>query len=210
MRRKLSEIMNNMQVDVPLGKSGKWEVKYHEITQRDVNFSRLRAATNPQRSNRGWTHPGIYTMLCHRGATIMTDTHNEIQDNMELFWNAKGHVLVNGLGLGVVLGGLFQIEGVDKVTAVEISQDVLNLVADHYQQKFGDRLEIIHADALEWKPPKGVRYEAVWHDIWPTICADHLPDMHKLHRKYGRRCDWQGSWCRAEMEQQNQTHYGGW
>ena len=59
-----------------------------------------------------------------------------------------------------------------------------------------DRVNIICADAFEWRPPKGVRYNAVWHDIWDDICTDNLPEMTRLHRKYGRRADWQGSWCR--------------
>jgi hypothetical protein len=34
----------------------------------------------------------------------------------------------------------------------------------------------------------------VWHDIWLDLCTDNLEGMGKLHRKYGRRTDWQGSW----------------
>ena len=65
---------------------------------------------------------------------------------------------------------------------------------------FDCKLNIICADALEWKPPKGTRYNAVWHDIWDNICGDNLDDMKKLHRKYGRRTNWQGSWCRDQCE----------
>jgi hypothetical protein len=54
--------------------------------------------------------------------------------------------------------------------------------------------------AFEWKPPKGVRYDAAWHDVWDDICTDNLVGMRKLHRKYGKRCGWQGSWCRGECE----------
>lgn len=61
-------------------------------------------------------------------------------------------------------------------------------------------MQIINADAFAYKPPKSKRYGAVWHDIWANICADNLPEMHKLHRKYGRIADWQGSWCRWQCE----------
>jgi hypothetical protein len=27
-----------------------------------------------------------------------------------------------------------------------------------------------------------------------------LVEMRSLHRRYGSRCDWQGSWCRRECE----------
>lgn len=91
---------------------------------------------------------------------------------------------------------------VDKVTVIEISPDVITLVGSYLKEHFGARLEIIEADAFTWQPPRGVRYGAVWHDIWDNICSDNLPEMHKLHRKYGRRTDWQGSWCRWRCEDQ--------
>lgn len=42
----------------------------------------------------------------------------------------------------------------------------------------------------------------VWHDVWDYIDANNLTQMHALHRKYGRRADWQGSWCRDQCERQ--------
>ena len=62
------------------------------------------------------------------------------------------------------------------------------------------RVTIINADAFEWKPPKDQRYDVVWHDIWDNICGDNLPEMTKLHRKYGKKTDWQGSWCKYECK----------
>ncbi len=111
---------------------------------------------------------------------------------------AEGKVLVNGLGLGVLLKALLDKGDITEVTVIENSEDVINLVAETYLSD--DRVSIIHADAFEWKPPKGKRYDFVWHDIWDYICADNLPDMHKLHRKYGRRTSHQESWCRDRCE----------
>jgi len=70
---------------------------------------------------------------------------------------------------------------------------VIKLVVPFYKDK---RLTIINADALEWKPPKGQRYDFVWHDIWDDICDDNLKEMEKLHRKYSKKTDWQDSWCK--------------
>ena len=55
-------------------------------------------------------------------------------------------------------------------------------------------------DAFEYKPPKGKRYDAVWHDIWDGICTDNLKDMKKLHRKYGKNSNYQASWARGLCE----------
>jgi spermidine synthase len=87
---------------------------------------------------------------------------------------------------------------VERVTVIEKSEDVIVLVAPSFSKD--NRVQIILADAFEYQPPKGVRYGAVWHDIWDTICGDNLPSMHRLHRKYGRRTEWQNSWCRELCE----------
>jgi len=66
-----------------------------------------------------------------------------------------------------------------------------------------DRLEIIHADLFEWRPPKGQRYGMAWFDVWPTICQDNWDEMKLLQRRYGSKADWKGSWGRNEIMQMN-------
>ena len=196
---------DNHKVDVPEGISGDWQVERFEVTEEQASFARLRASLHaPYRES---PPAGYYTRLMRRGWLVMSDTPAEIRDHRWAISEAKGSVLVNGLGLGVVVQAMLNRPQVEHLTVIEISPDVIALVGPHYQSRYGDRLEIIEADALTWKPPKGVRYDVVWHDIWGDICSDNLPEMHKLHRKYGRRTDWQGSWCRAECEWQRGTGY---
>ena len=109
-------------------------------------------------------------------------------------------ILINGLGLGVCLAAILESDVPEKIVVVEKSEDVIKLVGPTFEND--SRVEIIHADALEYKPPKGEKYDAVWHDIWPNICSDNLESMKKLHRKYGRRAAWQGSWARGLCELQ--------
>jgi hypothetical protein len=206
------KMMKDLRVDVPVERedrpgvpirdSGKWTVERIHVSKSHMELEQAKNACHGIR--RGRTTPGHYTALRwgKYGDVVMSDTQDEINDLYDIFAHATGHVLVNGLGLGVVVEGLCQLPHVTHITIIENSKDVLALVAGHYRTKFGDRIEIIHADAFTWKPPRGIRYGAVWHDIWPSICSDHLPEMRKLHRKYGRRTEWQGSWCRAEMERQ--------
>lgn len=183
---------------IPEGVSGDWRVEKFEVTQEGANMWNLRVAINP---GRGHTliEPGHYTRLVRRntsfkdGTVVMSDTPGEVETNRYFVTMAKGNVLINGLGLGVVLQMILAKDDVKHVTVIENSKDVIKLVAPHFTDP---RLEIIHADALEWKPPRGMRYDAVWHDIWDYICADNLPEMKRLHSKYGRRAKWQGSWGR--------------
>ena len=181
-----------MQVSIPEGRRGLWAVERFEIPES--SFESMRLAV----SGRG-VRPGTYTALKHdhRGL-IMSDTPAEQWDHMPFIRRATGHVLINGLGLGMCLGAVLKKTEVTAVTVIEVDADVIALVGPHYTPD--QRVRIIHCDAFNYAPPKGERYGAVWHDIWDSICGDNLPEMHRLHRKYGRRTDWQGSWCRDECE----------
>ena len=98
----------------------------------------------------------------------------------------------------MVLQACLEKPSVTRVTVVELSADVIALVAPHYQERYGERLRIVHADAYTYKPDLP-RYGCVWHDIWDDLCEDNLPQMTALKRKYSRRADWQGCWSEATV-----------
>ena len=193
------------KVDVPEGRSGLWEVKRFTVSKdeakRDAFYSRLAAIQG--RSYRP-VPAGSYTRLARRGCIVMTDTPSELRDLREPARRAVGgRVLVNGLGLGIVLQAVLEEPAVEHLTVVEASDDVITLVAPHWVERYGGRLTVVHADAFKWRPPRGARYDVVWHDIWDNVTTDNLAGMRRLHAKYRRRCGgavgrWQGSWCRRE------------
>lgn len=181
----------DMQVSIQEGRVGLWSVSKFTIEPRSIGNIRLAFDGRDAR-------PGTYTKLCHdhRGV-VMSDTTAEQRDHYEFIWKAKGHILINGLGIGMCLAAALKNPEVTGATVVEVDADVIALVGPNYTDP---RVNIVHASAFDYEPPKGVRYGAVWHDIWDDICSDNLPEMHRLHRKYGRRADWQGSWCRWRCE----------
>jgi hypothetical protein len=187
------------KMNLPVRRYGDWSIIRFTVTEEDERLGRLRAAFSFSSGGR-YTPAGEYTALKHRGETVMSDVPDEMRDLLEVVRRAKGKVLVNGLGLGVVLKALLEKDEVEEVTVIEKELAVIELVGRHFRDKYGDSVKIIHADAFEYKPPIGVHYDVVWHDIWNDICAKNLTEIHKLHRKYGRRCDWQGSWCRRQCE----------
>jgi predicted membrane-bound spermidine synthase len=133
---------------------------------------------------------------------------------LEFIRQAAGSVLIHGLGLGMAARACLIRPKVTDITIVELEQDVINLVEPWLSEaarKVDKDLTVINDNALTWKPPKGAFWYTVWHDIWTDISEDNLPDMHTLHRKFGRRCvNWQGSWKRPEIERlakQNQGLY---
>lgn len=203
---KIAEIMALCHPEVPEGKSGDWSVRRFSVSEDDERRGKMYAA-NPSSGGR-WVPRGNYIGLYHRGSVVMSDTPGELRDHLDFLFTVemlRGHVLINGLGLGCALAGALEL-GAHRVTVVEKELDVIRLVSDYFGEKYGSifrsggRVDIVHADALTWKPGGGMQYSAVWHDIWPNICSDNLKEMKALHRKYARRCKWQGSWCRAECE----------
>lgn len=181
-----------IEIEVPDGKSGPWEVSTFTVTEDDVRIENLRAMFRP---GCRIILPGTYKRLTRNGSVIMSNTSAEISDHLGFISRAQrvgGNILINGLGLGVALKAILESDKVESVTVIEQSADVIALVAPTYQTD--PLVTIIHADAFTWKPPKGARYSCVWNDIWDNLCADNLPEMATLHRKYGRRTDWQGSW----------------
>jgi hypothetical protein len=176
-------------VDIPEGSRGPWTVKRFVVSAKEAEATALRACFK----GRGYVKPGTYTQLHHaQRGIVMSDTPDEQRDHLEAVNRAKGHVLINGLGIGMVLAAILKKPEVTKVSVVEIDKDVMSLVGPAFLKD--PRVEMGICSAFDYEPPKGVRYGAVWHDIWDTICADNLPEMTTLKRKYGRRTDWQGCW----------------
>lgn len=184
-----------IDIDIPDSTYGEWKIISYTVTQKEADLNNLRCTFNF--SDR-FVEPGTYKVLKRNDITVMSNTPAEIRDLYSVLFNAKGHILINGLGLGCIIKGLY--EGPNKnliksVTVIEISPDLINLISPYYKYP---NLNIICADAFDWKPPKNMRYNYIWHDIWDDICSANLIEMKKLHRKYSRKCEYQASWCRRE------------
>lgn len=176
------------KVTLPEAAKGSWRIEKFKVDFTDFH-SMLRG--------RGVPVGEEFTRLMRGDVLVMSDTPAEMRDHYAAVRRAKGACLINGLGIGMVLKAVLKKPEVTDVTVVELSQDVIDMVSPHYAD---ERVTFVCADALTYQPPKGKRYQMVWHDIWDDICEDNLPQMHELHRKYGRRTSWQGSWCRDECE----------
>ena len=201
--KQIKEIIA-LKSSVPEGQEGDWRVEKFIIDKSGADFHNLREAIH----GRGRTiESGNYTRLMRNNTLVMSDTYSEKNDSRSFLYNAKGDVLINGLGLGWTVEACLHIPEVEQITVVEISEDVIKLVGVYLQNKYGkDRLRIINYDALKYCPPKNKIYDAVWHDIWDNICGDNWESMKKLHRKYGKRSKWQGSWCREEVRYANKRY----
>ncbi len=180
------------RVDVPEGVSGEWRVKKMTVKKRPHTSFHMFVSVVRQHGR--YVPPGTYTGLLRNKAVIMSDTPDEMQD-MHPVNNFSGHVLVGGLGLGAAVGWMLEHTDVERVTVVEKSLDVIKLTADHWKQKFGERLRVEHGDIFEWEPPytratssnqgkHGKHFDHAWLDIWNDISVDNMPEFYALRDKH--------------------------
>lgn len=192
-----------IDVDIPDGMSGNWRVETFEIKEDDFSLIRFALKGRP-------IDPGIYKRLMYGGQIVMSNTPAEIRDFLPFFHKAGGHILINGLGLGVLVKALLTkpYTEIESITVVELSEDVIKLVGTHITDP---RVRIIQGDAFTWKAPRGMYYNAVWHDIWNDLCADNIEEMNKLHRRYRKKCLYQASWGRREcLSLARQDRFRSW
>ena len=155
--------------------------------------------------------PGWYTALVHdeRGV-VMSDLRAELAGCLPVLRRATGRVLVSGLGLGIVPAAVLRRPHVTSVDVVELDEQVIDLVAGDPAARDNwaadPRLHVHHGDAHRFTWPPGTRWDVAWHDIWDTITPGNLASMAHLHRRYGHRVGWQGSWEHAECVAMRRRH----
>lgn len=159
-----------------------------------------------------YVREGTYTRLIVDGVLWMSDTRAEQDDHYEAVREMRqrgGRVLVNGLGLGMVVGAALALPQVEHVDVVELDPRVARLIGPHYA---GPRCAVHVGDAYEvakrWAP--GTRWTVAWHDIWAEVSEDNLPEMTRLKRSYGRRVEWQGCWVQDDLVRRRRQTAGAW
>lgn len=176
-------------------KNGVWEIEEIIVSNEDADIFNLKQTLNGTYSRS--IRPGTYLRLMKGEELIMSNTPAEIRDHTDFVDIAKGKILLNGLGLGVVLHALLNKSEVKHITIIEISQSLINLISPFFTEK---RITFINHNALTYKVPKGNYYDFVWNDIWDCFSTDNISSMSILHRKYGRKCNYQDSWGRHQVK----------
>lgn len=143
------------------------------------------------------------------GAVLMSDTIMERRSNYYPSKRANGHVLLGGLGIGLIPTKIAPYPRVESITVLEIEPEIIRLVEPHirsYLDGDSDKLRIIQADAYEWQPDR--KFDTMYMDIWQSICSDNWDDMKRLNKHYRKWLNrenpaafiehWQQDYCKSE------------
>ncbi len=108
----------------------------------------------------------VYVLLKNEEAWMST-THDEVESNANHVAAARGHTMVMGAGMGVILYNLLPKPQVTRLTVVEMDPTVVELLkqsTDIERWPGAEKLVIEIADALKYRPSLPVDYMYV--DIW--------------------------------------------
>lgn len=181
-------------VDLPDGKSGKWSLS--KVTVEDTSGLSI---TNMRRIRDGIPEfvvtPGTYQRLIGpcgeecEDAVMMSNTQLEYRTNRAFVEDARGDVLIIGLGIGMLIRPLAKRRAVKSITVLELEPDVVKLVAPHYADV--KKLRVYNADAHDFEPGDLMgnlpdTWDRIMVDIWPDVSEDNLVEMKKLHGRYAQ------------------------
>ena len=194
----------------PLKKGCASITKFEFDTSKDPLYN-LRAARDTN-SLIFTLYTGKYVRLHVNGELMMSDTAMERITNYDFINNAKGRVLIAGLGVGMILEAILQKESVTEIVVIEKYQDVIDLVHPIYQHP---KLKIICADIFEYDMPKSEKFDTIYFDIWAEICEDNLEEMKILHMKYRKnkasKESYVDSWMKDYLKKQRaRERRNGW
>ena len=117
-----------------------------------------------------------YLAINRDGETWMCITPNEINTMAPYIKEAKGNVLVLGLGLGYYPFMISLKDEVKNITIIEIDKTIIKLFKEHIFPFFKnkEKITIIEGDAINYLMKTHNNYDTVFVDLWHNA-VDGLP-----------------------------------
>ncbi len=197
---------------------GAWSVGPFEMTEKEVKWAQLQGMMH---AGQAWMvmslKPGRYVRLTCGHEVVMSTTPWEQQTNCDVVREARGRVLLAGLGLGMTLLPIMRKPEVESVLVLEKAPEVIRLIKPRLP--LNKKVEIVEADAFTWKPVKLVhgiggfsivssRFDTIYFDIWANVSSDNAAEIGRLHKRYQNwkaPGGWMASWLqdvvRAKRDQ---------
>jgi len=149
------------------------------------------------------------------GGTLMSDCPQEIFLHNTGIQNARGNVLIGGLGLGYIASMLARKKEVESITVVEIEKEIIEMVEPYIIKNFNPRrINIVKADLFDYLKSGKAKFDYAYFDIWygtnESTWLDYVVPLRILiWKKYGNK--FVDCWGEQEMESQIvQSIYTTW
>ena len=139
--------------------SDNFVLEHFEISPKNASWATFRTGL--------YTEPGKFVRLFRKAGfkdVVMSDTAYERKTNSEIVRRAEGDVLIAGFGIGMILVPILSSPKVKSVTVIEISEEIPQMVLPYLPNQ--EKLTVIYADIMTWKPPKGQTWDIIYFDIW--------------------------------------------
>lgn len=122
------------------------------------------------------------------GKCMMSDHLTEAYTNKKFIDNAKGDVLVFGLGLGFILFPLMEDPSITRIVVVEIDEHWIQTISPIIKD-FDKRgvLEIRLGDAknyYEKLSKSGEKFDTIYFDIWQDVNEEAIKEISFFHSTY--------------------------
>lgn len=113
---------------------------------------------------------------------VMSDSVMEKKTNADFIDNANGHVLVAGLGLGMIILAIQDKPEVESITVVEISQDLFDISMIGLKEHLNSKVKIVISDIHDFISLK--KYDTIYCDIWNDVSGDNYNEMFDLRVRF--------------------------
>ncbi len=172
---------------------GLWTIERRECPSDPYAAGMFRLATGGYNHQTALCRLTEETMHQEPGEVVMEDSVRELSRHLPIWLNARGRVLISGLGLGCVVRGLLASLHVSHIDVIELDRDIIHIVGAEFADN--PRVTLHHGDALKWEIPTQASWDFAWHDIW---CEGGSLPLHRLHLRlidrYLDHCETQGAW----------------
>lgn len=187
---------------IPVASSGRFFIRRAEINEKTLALGLLRGVLDDMGRTvtmliREDLIPGYETADMDADPSgftvVMSDAAVEVEESRWVWENARGRVLINGLGLGLTVRMALDRPEVTRVDVVELHPDVARLVLPSLPEDPRLCLYLGNAYGMTWEP--GDRWDVAWHDIWDYPDGEKTREgVEQLRRMYDGRAAVQNDW----------------
>jgi spermidine synthase len=132
--------------------------------------------------------------------TMMSNHEFETLTNQKFLDNAKGDILIFGLGIGLIIFPLLTDNDIKSITIVEIDDGLIDEVFPIIiKNDLESKVSVILSNAFDFETDK--MFDTIYFDIWSVIDQQSFLEMKKLSEKFTKNLKpggWMDSWCSEE------------